>query len=257
MSTQTTLSQRLAATIIALIASVVVSFAADAVRLPAQSIVTRGAVTAIPVTGTLSIPGTVRITMTYPANILRILSVVGGDSYLFRCNSVQIIADSILSGTTGQLTIQCSDVVAGTDAPLFDLIVEGLFNPEQSGQIIPNALIANGNDSTGAELIPGVATLAGDSPIRPTVKEGFTGNYPNPFNASSRFVFTMKQPGQVSLIIRNLQGRVVSTIGSVEVTAGENAYFFEPEAYELAQGTYVMQLTTDRGVYHHSFVVLR
>ena len=120
------MSQRLSAIILTVFLATSAVFAADAVRVPANTNIERGQITRITVTGSLSLTGSARIVLTYPANIFRVRGVAGGSGFLFRCDDVQINSNTVIGGTTAQLSIQCTDVVAGDDQPMFELIVEGM-----------------------------------------------------------------------------------------------------------------------------------
>ena len=232
------------------------ALAVDAVRAPAQTTLTRGQLQRITISGTMETAGQGNVTLTYPANIMRIVGAEGGSGFLFDCTNLRIVSNDI-TGSTGTLVLNCWAIRTGTDEPLFDLVVEGLFNPTATGLLRPIELSINGSASQDAEFVTGSVTLDGESGIRPTTAEGWTGNYPNPFATESDFVFTMTSAGPARLSVRNLRGQIVKEIGTIEARAGENTYRFVPEQNELSQGAYIMQLVTDRGVYLHSFMVLK
>ncbi|MCD6161240.1 MAG: T9SS type A sorting domain-containing protein [candidate division Zixibacteria bacterium] len=65
-------------------------------------------------------------------------------------------------------------------------------------------------------------------------------NYPNPFNASTVISFEAKKTGHVSLIIYDINGRLVSTLVDRVVSAGKHTAVFN--ASKLASGIYFASL---------------
>ena len=67
-------------------------------------------------------------------------------------------------------------------------------------------------------------------------------NFPNPFNGSTEFSFSLPENGTVSLRILDMTGKVVATpINGMDYSAGRNQ--FNMNAGGLASGTYVYELT--------------
>ena len=229
--------------------------AQDAVMVPDVGTMQQGDIQRITVTGTIERAGVIEVTLDYPADIVRIRRVEGGAALAYTCPQAIIMADTI-AGTTGSITFRCDSTNAGTNTGLFVVELEALYGRTGTGQIVASKLRRDYVDVPQFRVTPGSVTVEGEQTLRPTQKEGWTGNYPNPFSTRSRFVFTMREAGSVQMIVRNLQGRSVYEIGSIQATAGENAYELEIGLNDLAQGAYVMQLITDRGSYLHPFVVL-
>ena len=67
----------------------------------------------------------------------------------------------------------------------------------------------------------------------------------------------MRAPGTVSCALRTYQGRIVTSVASMEATAGENAIELNVIAWELAAGAYVVTITTDEGTYYHPVTVMK
>lgn len=85
-------------------------------------------------------------------------------------------------------------------------------------------------------LLTGVAAEAGTLP-----KEfALIGNYPNPFNPSTKIQFTMPEPGTVTLKIFDILGRSVKTIPLGLQQAGTRETVFTPE--NLTTGVYLYRL---------------
>lgn len=62
-------------------------------------------------------------------------------------------------------------------------------------------------------------------------------NYPNPFNPSTTINFEMKKSGRVSLIVYDIQGKIVRTLYDDLAEAGSHSVKFN--AKDLAAGTYL------------------
>ena len=70
-------------------------------------------------------------------------------------------------------------------------------------------------------------------------------NYPNPFNPSTTITFNLSHPGQVSLKVYDLNGRLVDTLVDGQQASGPHSVTFN--AGNLPSGTYVYRLTTPGG----------
>lgn len=229
--------------------------AQDAVTVPDLGTLAPGTTQRVTVTGTIQRSGVVEITMDYPANLVRIRRVEGGATLAFTCPQANIDRDT-LSGTTGSITFSCGTTEAGANRELCVLVVEALYGVAGTGSITPTRLRLDFVDLPNFVGTGGSVSVGGGDPLTQTRREGWTGNYPNPFSTTSRFVFTMQEAGPVTLIVRNLQGRTVQELGTIQAMAGENEYEFVIGLNELAQGAYLMQMVTDRDAYYHPFMVL-
>jgi Secretion system C-terminal sorting domain len=66
--------------------------------------------------------------------------------------------------------------------------------------------------------------------------------YPNPFNAETRFSIALPQPSEVSVIVYDIQGRIVATLAHNETHAA-GRHDFTLNGSELASGLYFVQAT--------------
>jgi Secretion system C-terminal sorting domain len=73
------------------------------------------------------------------------------------------------------------------------------------------------------------------------------GNYPNPFNPSTKLSYSIPKEGQVNLLIYNILGQQVSNISLLHQTSGLHVYSFN--AGSLASGVYLyrIKLSGDKG----------
>ncbi len=68
----------------------------------------------------------------------------------------------------------------------------------------------------------------------------FDGNYPNPFNATTEFRFTVSRDAFVELALYNISGQQVAMVYSGQAQTGEHQVFFD--ASGLASGLYLATL---------------
>ncbi len=104
-----------------------------------------------------------------------------------------------------------------------DLTILGV---DRNGEIVPT-LVVTGTENEMAEL-PTEFTLH--------------GNYPNPFNPSTRIQFDLPENAQVQIQIVDMLGRKVITLPAQEFEAGANRSI-ELNAGSLASGTYLYRIT--------------
>jgi hypothetical protein len=71
-------------------------------------------------------------------------------------------------------------------------------------------------------------------------------NYPNPFADATSLSFSIDRPEHLSLVVRDVLGRVVSTLANGQYAAGEHVAQFSAGAF--AAGVYFAELQTTHGV---------
>ncbi len=69
-------------------------------------------------------------------------------------------------------------------------------------------------------------------------------NYPNPFNPTTTIRFALSKPGQVSLKVYDITGRLVADLINGQKNAGEYSVMFD--GHQLASGVYFYRLQTER-----------
>lgn len=238
-----------------LLAFPVAAWSTHAVRLPDIGVLQPGEIRSVVARGTIDRAGVVEVTFDYPADLVRIRSVSGGPDVAYRCPLAVIVKDTIV-GRTGSIVVICDSAVAVTDADLFSVEIEALHGAVGMGLVVPTRFRLDYVDQPQTEFSGGSVSIEGNPDVLERLTDGITGNYPNPMSTDSRFVFTLQQAGVARFAVLNLQGRSVLDLGSVEGTAGENTLEVRVHSNELAQGAYVMQMVTDRGVVLHTFMVL-
>ena len=89
----------------------------------------------------------------------------------------------------------------------------------------------------------------GDDILKPTVTE-LTGNYPNPFNPTTKISFSLAEAGQVSINIYNMKGQLVKTLVNAEL---DNDYHeivwngVDDSGKSVSSGVYFYKLSTNNG----------
>jgi hypothetical protein len=69
-------------------------------------------------------------------------------------------------------------------------------------------------------------------------------NYPNPFNPTTKFTFTLAQPEKASLIIYNILGQEIVNVVNELLDEGSHTYNFN--AVSLPSGIYFYRLTAGK-----------
>lgn len=230
--------------------------AQDAVRCPPVTTAARGSIVNIPITGTNTSAGVMRVEFEYPSDVIRVLGASGSSQSAYTCPTFVVSADTAVGATTRRITVLCWDVVPMNNGLLFTLQCEFLYGPGTSGVLTPVRLQRGDLEVSNAVFSSGILQSEG-SPALPNGGEGITGNFPNPFYSSSTFVFNLRRADVVRLSVRNMQGRLVRDLGTMNAQAGENVFEFVAEEWELAQGPYLMTLEVNTSVYTHPFMVLR
>jgi len=80
-------------------------------------------------------------------------------------------------------------------------------------------------------------------------------NYPNPFTAYTTMRIEILQPGQVSVSVYDMTGRLVETL--VDEYLSEGVHEFRFEADNLASGTYIYRVTTPGGQKSETMTLVR
>ncbi len=81
--------------------------------------------------------------------------------------------------------------------------------------------------------------------------------YPNPFNDQLNLQFDMQQPGDVSLVVFDMQGRIVSKITENHFSEGSHSIAWNAHNTNLKDGFYMirLQLNTHEGLFTKNFKI--
>ena len=104
---------------------------------------------------------------------------------------------------------------------------------------------------SGDKGTPGAAN-GGSTAAPPALATLLGANYPNPFNPSTKFSFSLDHDAQVSLAVFDLRGHRVRTVVEGRLAAGDyrNVYAWDgrdDQGRAVTSGTYFYRLTTDGG----------
>jgi subtilisin-like proprotein convertase family protein len=87
-----------------------------------------------------------------------------------------------------------------------------------------------------------VELLDANEPPRAPREFELLAAYPNPFNSTVNFEFTLHEPTTVALEIFDLNGRLAATVADADLAAGIHHFYFSAE--HLASGVYFAKLQT-------------
>ncbi len=115
------------------------------------------------------------------------------------------------------------------------------------GQILDFTIHAQGVPADGIQDTDPIGHLPNDF--------AFDGNYPNPFNATTTFAFSLPKNSPVTLTLYNLNGQAVRTLLDETTEAGSHTISFS--ANTLASGIYLARFTTPEFSATHKVVLLK
>ncbi|HRJ05823.1 MAG TPA: T9SS type A sorting domain-containing protein, partial [Ignavibacteria bacterium] len=84
----------------------------------------------------------------------------------------------------------------------------------------------------------GIQPVTGEIPLNYSLQQ----NYPNPFNPVTNIKFSIPEAGFVKLVVFDVTGKVVSTLISQSMKAGN--YVADFDASSLTSGVYFYKLTS-------------
>ena len=149
---------------------------------------------------------------------------------------------SYLSLTPSMHNVQVSSSANGEEFAVFQMDLNGY-----AGQTLVLNLSGStsdlkilGVDKNGA-FLPDVITGAETENVELPTEFTLHGNYPNPFNPSTRIQFDLPETAQVRVQIVDMLGREVMSLPAQEFEAGANRSV-EIHAMNLASGTYLYRM---------------
>ena len=149
---------------------------------------------------------------------------------------------SYLSLTPSMHNVQVSSSANGEEFAVFQMDLNGY-----AGQTLVLNLSGSksdlkilGVDKNGA-FLPDVITGVETEDVELPTEFALHGNYPNPFNPSTRIQFDLPETAQVRVQIVDMLGREVMSLPAQEFEAGANRSV-EIHAMNLASGTYLYRM---------------
>jgi hypothetical protein len=104
-----------------------------------------------------------------------------------------------------------------------------------------------------------VPTAVGETPAAEAAE--LLPNRPNPFNPSTEIIFSLAQPGAVTLTIHDLAGRRVATLlAAVQRPAGEQSVRWDgcdAAGHTLPSGVYLARLVSPESVVSRKLTLLK
>ncbi|HRF65834.1 MAG TPA: T9SS type A sorting domain-containing protein [Ignavibacteria bacterium] len=159
-------------------------------------------------------------------------ALIYGTKYLPSFENADFVAKSVNSGTNW---IEQPIGINGCllfDAELLDLnnwyLTGGTFGSVTSPVIL--------HTTNGGAL--GIQPVTGEIPLNYSLQQ----NYPNPFNPVTNIKFSIPEAGFVKLVVFDVTGKVVSTLISQSMKAGN--YVADFDASSLTSGVYFYKLTS-------------
>jgi len=87
-----------------------------------------------------------------------------------------------------------------------------------------------------------------DAEDLPILSTTLNGNYPNPFNPSTKINFSLKNDSKVNLQIYNIKGQLVKTLVDDELTANHYQYIWDGKDNSnktVSSGIYFYKMKAD------------
>ena len=103
-------------------------------------------------------------------------------------------------------------------------------------------------DPIRVDVVTGVADAV---PVRTTLH----GNYPNPFNPSTVFRYTLARKEHVRITVYNMLGQAIATVVDGEENTGEHSVEWRPES--IGSGTYLYTFTAGTTTESRKLMLLR
>jgi archaellum component FlaG (FlaF/FlaG flagellin family) len=147
----------------------------------------------------------------------------------------------------GRLAIAWSDtraMVVKNGEPVVTLSVkakEEVLNASQIFTVLPGCEFADPGAVTIDDFtmkMADVVTVTGASELSMT-------NYPNPFNNTTKIVYTLPETGKVRLVLTNMFGKVVSVLVDGVQEAGTYTFEVNPSELNMTPGVYLYQIELD------------
>ncbi|NQU05379.1 MAG: T9SS type A sorting domain-containing protein [Calditrichaeota bacterium] len=154
-----------------------------------------------------------------------------------------------LEPMTGEIEAEASQDLT------LSIFTEGLLAPDWEAE-----LVFNHNAVGGETILPVTLTIIPDAVDRnnnPSIPDefGISGIYPNPFNSTTRIVYSVPQTSHINLSLYNLTGRKISTLVNVDQQPGFHNTVLN--ASNLPTGLYFIRLKASDQVFTQKVMLIR
>jgi len=116
--------------------------------------------------------------------------------------------------------------------PMFENFRSVVFTPNGTGWAV--------GDKSAIYKLSGTTSVEEENGI--PVDFALNQNFPNPFNPSTTFSFTLQSDGQTELVLYNMQGEKIATLISEYLTAGNHSRIVDFTKMGLSSGVYLYRL---------------
>lgn len=209
----------------------------------------------IPVAGKLPQLGQLNSTIRFTPGVARIANVQGDQSYALTCSSFGVTRQQI-DRSVATIDVSCGSGGAGVHDTLFAIILEGVYSADAEGTLEIVALELDGAplsvNGNVCVVVKEDAQLGGH--IAPVA---ITGNYPNPFNTTTRLSYSVSSDQAVTINVRTIQGKLVKSFTDVQARAGENEFAMIFLESDIGSGRYIVELITREATVYHGMAVMR
>ncbi len=177
-----------------------------------------------------------------PSNVFEI-GVYQGDL----CVGAVAVQDSceqilVYSQASGREEIPFSfEVISGRSFLSSPVLAYEVYN-ELTGEFEPGRVIA-GRQKTSIVMFREIGEPGNEPPIIDNIK--LHGNYPNPFNPTTRISFSLSNEAVIELIIYNVKGQKVKTLYSGLTEKGDHALIWQgkdDDGKDVSSGLYLYKL---------------
>ncbi len=117
--------------------------------------------------------------------------------------------------------------------PMFENFRSVVFTPNGTGWAV--------GDKSAIYKLSGTTSVEEENGI--PVDFALNQNFPNPFNPSTTFSFSLQSDGQTELMLYNMQGEKIATLISEYLTAGKHTKIVDFTNLGLSSGVYLYKLS--------------
>ncbi|MCH8010818.1 MAG: T9SS type A sorting domain-containing protein [Candidatus Marinimicrobia bacterium] len=180
---------------------------------------------------------------------------------LTECNSYALLFNVISTGYAPALRVEPD---SANNSVLYNKVANtgvygGVMPPYTAGREISKAnidLIKVWINEGAHEQAVSVEEMAGELPRRFEI----LGNYPNPFNPTTRIVFTLIEAGNASATVHDLSGRLIRDLGETWTETGRHELIWDGKSSSknfMASGIYIFQLRMGERSVSHKMLLLK
>lgn len=174
----------------------------------------------------------------------------------------EVAAPAVIDGLAGPLALSINSTTGGTVAATSGAQLLGVVDFDAGGKVyVPLSAEISTLKSvtvtvTGFNMVPWsteIAVLNGATPVVDRAvpeRAVLRGNYPNPFNPSTRIAFDLPTAQTVALTVYDIRGRAVRQLVSGYLAAGSHRVSWQgtdEQGRTVPSGVYLYRLTTNRG----------